>query len=465
MQTEIAIVGAGPAGMAAAIEARAQGAQVVLLDEQAAAGGQVYRAVQGAPAERLALLGPDYAAGRALAQAFEASGARHLHGAAVWQIESRSAGDHRIDYRADSATASLHAARVLLCTGAMERPFPIPGWTLPGVMTAGAAQIALKTGGLLPARPTVLAGCGPLLYLLAWQYLQAGMRPAAIVDSADPAGRWRAVRHLPGALANWPLLRKGLGLLKAVNGSGVPVYRGAQALAIEGRGRAEALSFEAAGRREHLACDLVLLHQGVVPDTQLSMSLRAEHDWNPSQLCWLPRTDRGGQLSVPGIHVAGDGASIVGAQAAEIAGRSAALSALASLRGEPEGGPLLRRARMLQAQLRRATRIRRFLEALYRPLDAHRLPPDEALVCRCEEVSAGALRAHVRLGCLGPNQAKAFSRCGMGPCQGRLCSLTVTELIAAERGVSPAEVGALRVRPPVRPVSLRELAAAPADDR
>jgi NAD(P)H-nitrite reductase large subunit len=118
-----------------------------------------------------------------------------------------------------------------------------------------------------------------------------------------------------------------------------------------------------------------------------------------------------------------------------------------------------RRAEPLQSLLRRQLHIRPFLDALYRPKIEHRVPADDVIACRCEEVSAGELRRAVALGCQGPSQAKAFTRCGMGPCQGRLCGLTVTEVIAHERGVSPAEVGHYRVRPPIKPITLEELAA------
>ncbi len=207
--------------MAAAIAARKHGASVVLLDEQPAAGGQIYRGITQAPAARLDILGPDYGAGAALAADFAASGARHITGAAVWQVTA----ERQVHYLQDGGVRSVQAACVLLCTGAMERPFPIPGWTLPGVLTAGAAQILLKGSGMAPTQPVVLAGCGPLLYLLGWQYVRAGVPIAAIVDTTDGADYRRAIRHAGGALAGWRYLQKGLSLMAALKKAGVPFYK------------------------------------------------------------------------------------------------------------------------------------------------------------------------------------------------------------------------------------------------
>jgi len=451
---DVAVVGAGPAGLAAAATAAELGLSVALLDEQAHPGGQIYRDVTRAGVDRLQVLGDDYAAGRALVERFTQSTARHVGGASVWNITR----ERVIHYLKDGRSQSITAGQVILCTGAMERPFPIPGWTLPGVMTAGAAQILLKSAGLAPAQPVVLAGCGPLLYLLAWQYLRAGVRIGAIVDTTRRGDYLRALRHVGGAVAGWREVRKGLGLIRRIRGAGIPFYRGATELAVEGSERAEALRFRMGATSHRVQTDLVLLHQGVVPNNQITASLRLVHRWDERQLCWVPQTDAWGRLALDGFLIAGDGRGISGGTAAALQGELAALAAAhsAGRLPEPERD---RAAEPLRSALRRQLHIRPFLDTLYRPKLQHRVPADEVIACRCEEVSAGELRRSVALGCTGPSQTKAFSRCGMGPCQGRLCGLTVTEVIAQARGVSPAEVGHYRIRPPIKPITLDELAA------
>lgn len=447
---DLVVIGAGPAGMAAACEARAAGLSVLLLDEQAAIGGQIYRNIEASPSDRLDILGKDYAAGKDLAHEFRNCGAQYIGGAIVWNVSD----DASVDYVADGKTRKVVGKYVLIAGGAMERPFPIAGWTLPGVMGAGAAQILLKGAGALPNGPLVLAGCGPLLYLLAWQYLRAGVTIKALVDTTSRSAYFRATPHLLGALKGWRDLKKGMTLISALRRHRVPIFSGASELAVEGEEHVERLTFRHRGALVSIPASLLLLHQGVVPNTQLSWSLRAEHRWNPDQLCWQPVTDEWGRLGDMRIYAAGDCRAIVGAQASVVQGRLASLAI-----GEQLGAvsDFERRAGPLRRELARRTRIRPFLDALYRPADENRVPRgDDVLVCRCEEVTAGQIRGHVKLGCLGPNQTKAFGRCGMGPCQGRFCGLTVTELIAQERGVEPEDVGYYRIRSPIKPVMLAD---------
>ncbi|MFM0276342.1 FAD/NAD(P)-binding oxidoreductase [Paraburkholderia aspalathi] len=456
---DVVVVGAGPAGMSAATRTARAGLKTVLIDEQDAVGGQIYRGIGRADARRKEILGPDYAAGAATADAFVASGARHVTNASVWQV-TRERG---VNYLKDGKIGSFDAQRVILASGALERPFPIPGWTLPGVLTAGAAQILLKSAGEVPAAPPVLAGCGPLLYLLGWQYVRAGVPIRALVDTTRHEDRWRAKRHVFAALRAWSFLSKGLQLIRTLREAGVPIFEAADDLRVEGRigtdhvERAAALHFTTQSTAHRIEADVILLHQGVVPNTQFTQALRATHRWDNGQLCFTPQVDAWGELDVPGIFVAGDCAGIGGAQAAALQGSLVGLAAATQL------DAITASLRDTEAtQHRRALadvmRIRPFLDSLYRPRDINRIPRDETIVCRCEEVTAGELRKFVELGCVGPNQAKSFGRCGMGPCQGRMCGLTVTEVIAEARRVSPAEVGYYRIRPPIKPLTLGELA-------
>lgn len=445
---DLAVVGAGPAGMAAAVEARRHGLNVCLLDEQAQLGGQIYRAIDRLDATAERILGADYAKGAKLAAKYRESGATHFAGATVWEVGATGA----INYLQDGKSKALEARFVVVANGAMERPFPIPGWTLPGVMGAGAAQIMLKAGRALPASGVVLAGCGPLLYLLAAQYIRAGAKIAAIVDTTATGDYFKAAKHVVGALRGWQDMRKGLGLLASIRKAGVPFYSGATNLSVEGQDRATGLSFTHRGRQVWVGADLVLLHQGVVPNTQISQSLRAEHRWNAAKLCFEPVTDRFGRLANTQVYLAGDGRGIVGALASEVQGALAGQAVAAEL-GHLNN--LEQASRGLWHQFEALTQSRPFLDALYTPKTENRVPASEAvIVCRCENVTAGKIRSYVASGCQGPNQTKAFGRCGMGPCQGRFCGLTVTQVIAEERGVGEDDVGHYRIRPPIKPVRL-----------
>lgn len=453
---DVAVVGAGPAGLAAATVAGRAGLSTVLFDEQPAAGGQIYRAITTTPVKRQDILGADYWHGTTLVDAFRSSGAQHVAGATVWSL-SRA---REIGVSVDGAACLLSARRVILATGALERPFPVPGWTLPGVMTAGAAQILLKTSGLVPQGRTVLAGCGPLLWLLAWQYLHAGAKLDLILDTTPRENRAQAAGSAFGFLFS-PYFLKGLRLMREVRRR-VPIVSGVTEMRAEGDTRVRAVTWRSdGGAEERRDVDMVLLHQGVVPNVNLAMSVGIEHRWDEVQLCWVPVLDEHFASSVDGIAIAGDGAGIAGATAAEERGR---LAAIAAVRAVKPGAAGLPDETAIRAALARQLRGRRFLDLLYRPATSFRQPRGDTIVCRCEEVSARQVVETVALGCTGPNQMKSFLRCGMGPCQGRLCGLTVTELIASTRGVSPAEVGYYRLRPPVKPISLAELAGLPKTD-
>jgi NADPH-dependent 2,4-dienoyl-CoA reductase/sulfur reductase-like enzyme len=455
---DLVVIGAGPAGLAAAARAAALGLDTVLLDEQPAPGGQIYRAVTETPVRDRRVLGPDYWRGATLVEAFTRSGAQHVACAAVWSVTP----DGEIGVSLDGTARLVQARRVILATGALERPMPIPGWTLPGVMTIGAAQTLLKSSGLVAEGEVVLAGSGPLLWLFARQHLAAGGRIAALLDTTPRANRWSAARHAARFLAS-PYARKGVRLIAAVRRR-VRVIGGVTALRAEGDERVRALVYRrGAGTEQRLAADLVLLHQGVVPHLNLALAAGCRATWHDAQRCFRPVVDEWGATDLDAIAITGDGAGIAGAEAAEQRGHLAALDAASRL-GRIDRAERDRAGQPPRVELARWTRGRRFLDSLYRPADNFCVPAADTLVCRCEEVTAQQVRDAVALGVAGPNQLKAFLRCGMGPCQGRLCGLTVSELIAAARGVSPADIGHYRLRPPVKPITLGELATLPKSD-
>jgi NADPH-dependent 2,4-dienoyl-CoA reductase/sulfur reductase-like enzyme len=451
---DLVVIGAGPAGLSAALAAASLGLKTVLLDEQPRPGGQIYRNITTADARIAGLLGPDYTRGRSLAERMAQSNVEVRHGALVWDV----APDLGVTTLQAGRSLQVHAPQLIAATGAIERASPIPGWTLPGVLNAGAAQIALKGSASVPDGRVVLAGGGPLLLLLACQLLDAGADLAGVVETSPAANRWAALRHLPAALGAPAYLAKGLRMMGKLRAAAVPWLTQATKLAIEGSDRAQALCFEAGGRWQRLQADVVLLHHGVVPDTQLSRLLRVDHDWDDSQLAWRPRVDAWGQTSLPGFRVAGDSAKIMGAVAAESSGAIAALGAANAL-GRLSDVERERHAAPERREIARQLRIRPFLDDLYRPPEWINTPADQTIVCRCEEVTAGRIREMAHLGCQGPNQAKSFSRCGMGPCQGRICGIVVTQLLANELGKTPAEVGAYRIRAPLKPIPLASLAA------
>jgi octopine oxidase subunit A len=367
---DVAIVGAGPAGMAAASVCARAGLDTVVFDEQGSPGGQIYRGITQTALRDRSILGPDYWSGEKLVQEFRSSGAQYVAGATVGTLTPGL--EIGVSHRGQAARTE--ARSVILCTGAVERPFPIPGASLPGVMSAGAARAQLIASGTAPPGRMILAGTGPLLWLTAWQYLNAGAAIEAILDTTPHANRSRALPHLFGFLRS-PHLRKSLELLLALRGR-IPVVRGVTGVEAQGEAQLESVSYRThEGGGGTLNADTLLLHQGIVPDAGLAMSAGVAHRWNDLQLSLCPLLDPNGGTSQPGILIAGDAAGIAGGQVAAWRGVLSALAVVQAMKP----GQKLRHGPLARTAVSRWTRGRKFLDALYRPADAFRRPEAELL--------------------------------------------------------------------------------------
>lgn len=528
---DIIVIGAGPAGLSAAIAAAQCGARVALVDEQAGPGGRIYHGAESsAPSSRLAAaLGPARRRGAGLiAVARTLPGISWYCGESVWSLEADGSvwlapvlpvppttqvsgaitESERPGPEAGTgdglpaaavplfpASASAGARRLcaparILAPGARERGWPLPGWTLPGVMMAGAAQVALKGAGLVPEGSCVLAGQGPLLWLLASQLVAMGAPPAALVLTGSGPSPAEFLRALPGALADPGLIATGLALMARVRAAGVPVYRAATAanqtpsphqaeqagaprgtcwqdMAAEAGadGTVARFTFTARnGRRISLDCRTLLLHQGIVPDNRLARALGVPQTWNAMQRCWQPEHDAHGETTVAGVFVAGDSAGISGAAAAALQGRLAGFAAAHRI-GLTEAATAARLARPSRCSLRRLLAVRPLVDTLWQPEAAvlRATGSPDTVVCRCEGVTAGEIAAAAQAGCSGLSQLKTFTRLGMGACQGRTCEPAAAEILAAARGVAVETITPLRVRPPLAPLPLGLLGALASD--
>ncbi|MDB5370622.1 MAG: BFD-like (2Fe-2S)-binding protein [Roseomonas sp.] len=446
---KVAVVGAGPAGVRAVEVLLGAGIRPVWIDEAADGGGRIYQRPP-APLQRdpKALYG------------FEAARASDLHAAL-------DAAKPRADWRPDTLVWNIHSGRkqlntlnagrqgvveydaAILCTGAMDRVVPVPGWTLPGVTTMGGAQIALKSQGCGIGRQVAFLGSGPLLWLVAYQYAKAGAQIAAVLDTTAFATKLAAA---PGLLRGPATFAKGLYYVAWLRAHGIRIAEGVTPLAIEGTGDVTGITWrDAAGRTQCAACDAVGLGWGLKPEAQLADLAGIPFDFDALQHNWVPRRDAAGRSPVPGLYLAGDGSGIGGAEVAELAGARAAMALLQDAGHAVETAALDRRLAGL-------ARFRAALEKAF-PFPAHLAAglPDDALFCRCEGLTAGELRATIT----GPtvaapelNRAKAVSRAGMGRCQGRVCGPAAAEILAAKLGCTVAEVGRLRGQAPVKPIPL-----------
>lgn len=440
----IVIIGAGPAGIRAAQTLVAHGLYPVLLDEAARGGGQIYRR-QPANFTRPAdmLYGFEAAKANAIHQTLEELRKQldYRPDTLVWNAEAG-----QLDTLHEGRAARLDYAAVIVATGATDRILPVPGWTLPGVYSLGAAQIALKFQGCAIGERVVFAGSGPLLYLVAYQYAKAGANVVAVLDSSPLSAQ---IRALPGLLAQPATLAKGLYYRAWLTTHGIAVHQGASLGRIDGERRVQSLKWRSKKTERILDCDAVAFAHGLRSETQLADLLGCEFAWSPLNRAWLPQRDSAGRSSSAGVYLAGDGAGIMGADAAEMAGERAALALLEDLgyRVDPQ------RCAQLEQSLERIGHFRQGLERAFAfPEDWASRTTDDLMICRCEEVSAGDIRQVVGEGHWEINRVKAHCRVGMGRCQGRMCGAAAAEIIAHESGRAVRDIGRLRAQAPVKPV-------------
>ena len=443
MSGTFVIVGAGPAGMRAAEQLVAAGERPIVIDEAPRFGGQIYRQPPAAlRRERSDLYGFEAGRASAVLDRFTALLPQidYRPDTLVWQIEPGVLQTLR-----GGRVEALAFDALILATGATDRVLPFPGWTLPGVYTLGAAQVALKYQACLIGPRVIFAGTGPLLYLVAWQYASHGGDVLAVLDTAAPSAKWRAA---PAMLARPAVAAKGAYFLARLKLMGVDVHSGVELLNARGSERVGALTWRAGGKTYTTECDAIGFGYGLRSETQLADLAGCAFEYSAIEQAWLPTRDAAGRTSVAGVYLAGDGAGILGADAAELSGARAALAAL-----EDHGHARADRAGELERDTLAHIAFRRGLETAFPPpprwaTDA----PDELIVCRCEEITAGELRACVRdTGTREMNRLKALTRIGMGRCQGRMCAPGASRLLAHAVGCELKDVGRLRGQAPVKP--------------
>ncbi|MEO3471790.1 NAD(P)/FAD-dependent oxidoreductase [Roseomonas sp. CAU 1739] len=450
---DLAVLGAGPAGAAAALEAASLGLSVVLLDEARDAGGQVFRAPTHGAAEE--------AEGDTLRAALAASSVDCRFARRVWTLEP----GFRIAALGPDGSERIEAATLIVATGAVERHIPTPGWTLPGVFGLAAATILLKAERVLPGRRVVVAGTGPLLYLVAAKILAGGGTVAAVVD-ARPRGAWLAAA---GALAARPdLAARGLGWMARLGAARVPILAGHAVTMIEGdatvsRVTVAPLAADGTPRGDGVRSfdvDSLCLGYGLVPATEATRLLGARHAFDAARGGWLAETDAMQATSLPGVFACGDGAGLAGAAAAPLSGRIAAIGAGRHL-GRIAENDAAARVEPLRVAHDRAARFGRAMTALATPpAGLLALMTAETMLCRCEAVTRATASAAIAGGARTLGDLKAATRCGMGPCGGRLCGEAAAMLLAHDTRQDRAAIGPATARPPLRPVPLAALAGA-----
>lgn len=446
-RARIVIVGAGPAGVRAAERLVASGFRPIVIDEASCCGGQVYRRPPGNFTRSYTeIYGSDAGRARSIHESFDRilPSIDYRQDTTVWNISG-----NELYTVAGRAGGVVEFDAVIFATGATDRLAPVRGWTLPGCYSLGGAQIALKAQGCAIGKKVVLLGTGPLLYLVAYQYSKAGIEVRAVLDTAPFSAQLFAIYDL---LARPELLVRGAYLRTWLAAKGIPVHNGITCAEIVGSERVTGVRWRFANHAERVVeADAVGLGFHLRSESQLADLGGIPITFDAQMGQWQPECDEAGRTQRQGIYLAGDCARILGAHAAEVTGRLAALSVMA------DQGLAIARSEVvaLRSRMRSYERFSRGVRRAFPwPSAVIRKVPDDVLICRCESITAGELRkAGVEMGAPELNRAKAFSRVGMGRCQGRYCGPAASEVLAGSRSVGIDLVGRFRAQAPVKPLT------------
>jgi len=454
-QCDIAVIGAGPAGAHAALEAARHGLSVLLLDEQSKPGGQVWRAKSAAILEAPAT--PESAAGGQLRQQIQTSAVTHLGDTRVWQIECTEGG-WMLHLLRHGQVSPLHTRALVIATGAREFVQPVPGWTTPGVLGLAGATALFKQELTLPGKRTVVSGTGPLVFFVASEIRRLGGEVAAVIT---PNSRADWLRALPAMLRRPDLLARGGRWVADLMLAGVPIHWRHAVSAVEGVSAVEAVRYQELdadwmprGAARRLEADSLCLGNGLIPAVETAQIAGVGVQHHPELGGWVPKRGDDGETEVPGLFLCGDGAGIRGAAAAEIDGRLAGLRAVQHLGADTQ----VARAALRPAYAR-AARFGMAMTALSIPRKGvAKLTTEDTIVCRCESLSRAVIAAEIAGGAGSTNAVKSGLRAGMGPCGGKFCQTAVARMIASAEGRDEADVPPPTPRPPLRPVPVSALA-------
>jgi D-hydroxyproline dehydrogenase subunit alpha len=459
---ELAVIGAGPAGMEAAISAAGAGVKTVIIDNYPQAGGQYYKATP--PAFNLIRKSRTEKEGEDLARLVDNLPLTKFYNTLVWGIfDQENKDDWLVTLFGVDAPKQVRAKKLILANGAYDMPVAFPGWTLPGVITCGASLILVKTQRVAPGQRVLVTGSGPLLLSAAAHLIDAGVEVVSVCETSRllPKG----FRYIPTMLGQWHRLMEGAKYISTIYGHNTPYKTGWSIVEAHGKDHVEEAVIAKvddngatiAGTEQTVKVDTVVCGYGLSPNTELARLIGCELEYQSQKGGWVPVRDETMQTSISGVYAVGDGSGIGGAENSriegKIAGYSVALQTNHKKREEIEGIN-----KDLQSKLAKQSGFGRLLGDLFalKP-GLVALPHDDTLICRCEEIRKSEILAAIASGCDTVTWVKRMTRAGMGMCQGRTCGRLVAQLIAQQTGKNLNQLLPDTVRPPLRPIPLETL--------
>jgi len=465
---ELAVIGAGPAGLEAAITATEAGVKTVLIDQYPQAGGQYYMPLPTAfNATRHTGTEKE---GKFIVDLLNALPVTRIYNALTWGIfKEENEEDWLVALYGSDIPKYVRTRMIILANGAYDTPVAFPGWTLPGVITCGAASILVKTQRIAPGYRALVTGTGPLLLSAGAHLIDAGVEVVGVCESTRllPKG----ILYGPTMLGQMHRLIEGAKYISTMVRGKTPYKMGWSILEAHGKDhvdeavltRIDNLGVPISGSEEVVKVDLVVTGYNLTPNTGLARLIGCKLEYLPKKGGWVPVRDKTMQTSLPGVFVVGDGAGIGGAENSRLEGRIAG-AAVALNTGHLNHQQAGRIYGQLKPELAQQQRFGKLLGDLFSPKpELITLALDDTIICRCEEITLGEVKAAVADGARTIGEVKMITRVGMGNCQGRMCEHSVTaailQALSAEH-VSPESVGHFSIRPPLHPIPTEFLAQA-----
>ena len=459
---ELAVIGAGPAGIEAAISACEAGVKTILIDQFPQAGGQYYKPLPAAykPVRKTGT----EKEGDELANRLAKLPITQLFNALTWGIFKEENGEgFQVTLYGGDAPSQIHALRLVLANGAYDTPVAFPGWTLPGVITSGAALILLKNQRVAPFRRALVTGTGPLLLSAAAHLIEAGVNVIGVCEANRP--KPKAILYGVTLIREWERLMEGAKYLSSLYRGKAAYKMGWTIVAARGKDQVEEAVIARVddkgvpipGTEQTLSVDTVVCGYGLTPNTSLARMIGCKLEYHPKKGGWVPWRDETLQTSVAGIYIAGDCAGICGAENARLEGRITGCG-VACESGHIRKQEMDRIFEQIKAKLGQQRRFGQMLGEFFSPMPGLiSLAHDETNLCRCEEISLGEVKAAVAAGARTIGEVKMITRAGMGNCQGRMCERSVAGAIVQElvrEQITPESVGTYSIRVPLYPLPI-----------